>query len=69
MVSQSNADRIEEMSLYPLAACRPRPLDPPVTTATFPSSEKMLPKSSSWTSSLAEPMLAAATRIPWLSKD
>jgi hypothetical protein len=50
--------------LYPLAAWRPRPLDPPVTTATFPSSEKMLPKSSSWTSSLAEPMLAAAPRLP-----
>lgn len=39
---------------YPLAACRPNPLDPPVTTATLPSSEKMDWKLSSWTCSAAD---------------
>lgn len=29
----------------PEAACSPRPLEPPVTTTTFPSSEKMFLKS------------------------
>jgi hypothetical protein len=39
--------------VYPDAACKPRPRDPPVTTATFPSSEKMFLKSCSATSALA----------------
>jgi hypothetical protein len=36
--------------MYPDAAWRPRPREPPETTATFPLREKMLEKSSSWTS-------------------
>ena len=31
--------------MYPDAAWRPKPLEPPVTTTTFPSSEKRLLKS------------------------
>jgi hypothetical protein len=31
----------------PDAACNPRPLEPPVTTTTFPFKEKMLGKSAS----------------------
>lgn len=42
------------ISTHPLAACRPKPLDPPVTTATFPSTEKMLWKLSSLTCSAAD---------------
>jgi len=30
---------------YPEAACRPSPLEPPVTTITFPFKEKILGKS------------------------
>lgn len=41
---------------YPDAACNPRPLDPPVTTATLPSNEKMLLKSLSLTSASADIM-------------
>lgn len=40
--------------MYPEAACRPSPLDPPVTTATFPLREKMLLKSFSLTSASAD---------------
>ena len=32
---------------HPDAACRPSPREPPVTTATLPSSEKMCSKSAS----------------------
>lgn len=39
---------------YPLAACSPKPLEPPVTTATLPSREKMDWKLSSWTCSAAD---------------
>lgn len=35
----------KEREKDPDAACSPRPLDPPVTTTTFPSSEKMFLKS------------------------
>lgn len=38
----------------PEAACRPRPRDPPLTTATLPSRRKMDEKSSSVTSALAD---------------
>lgn len=38
---------------HPLAACNPNPLEPPVTTATLPSSEKMVSKLFSWTCSAA----------------
>lgn len=39
---------------YPDAACNPNPLEPPVTTATLPSREKMDLKSSSLTSCSAD---------------
>ena len=35
--------------IYPDAACKPRPREPPVTTTTFPLTEKMLSKSFSAT--------------------
>ena len=38
---------------YPDAAWSPRPREPPDTTATFPSREKMFLKSWSWTSASA----------------
>lgn len=41
-------------STYPEAACNPNPRDPPVTTATFPSREKMLEKLDNWTCSVAD---------------
>jgi len=41
-------DGLREGVRYPDAACRPRPREPPVTTATLPSSEKMFWKSLSW---------------------
>lgn len=37
--------REREREKDPDAACSPRPLDPPVTTTTFPSSEKIFLKS------------------------
>lgn len=40
--------------VYPEAACSPRPLDPPVTTATLPLREKMFLKSLSLTSASAD---------------
>jgi len=43
-----------EEKTYPDAAWRPNPLEPPVTTATLPSSEKMLLKLSSLTSASAD---------------
>jgi hypothetical protein len=39
---------------YPLAACKPNPLEPPVTTATFPCRENMFLKSLSLTCSSAD---------------
>lgn len=42
-------EREIERGAYPLAEWSPRPLDPPVTTATFPSREKIEPKLSSLT--------------------
>lgn len=39
---------------YPDATWRPRPREPPVTTATLPSRRKMLPKSLSLTSCSAD---------------
>lgn len=39
---------------YPEAACNPKPLEPPVTTATLPSSENRLPKSWILTSASAD---------------
>lgn len=42
-----------KQSACPDAACRPRPLEPPVTTATLPSREKMDPKSLSSVCALA----------------
>jgi hypothetical protein len=39
---------------YPEAACSPKPRDPPVTTATFPSREKMSEKLLSLTCSSAD---------------
>ena len=41
------------MTTYPDAACRPSPLDPPVTTATLPAREKMESKSRRSVSTLA----------------
>ena len=38
----------------PDAACSPRPREPPDTTATLPSSRKMVEKSVSWTSAWAD---------------
>ena len=49
LVSLISKDRIVRLrsskSAYPDAACRPRPLDPPVTTTTLPLREKILGKS------------------------
>lgn len=45
----------------PLAACRPRPRLPPVTTATFPSSLKMFSKSCNLTSASADMVLVWTT--------
>jgi hypothetical protein len=45
--------------VYPDAACKPRPRDPPVTTATFPSSENMFLKSCSATSDSAVDMVGS----------
>jgi hypothetical protein len=39
----------------PDAACKPNPRDPPVTTATLPSSLKMLGKSFNWACAFASP--------------
>jgi len=47
-------DGEELESAYPDATCNPRPLEPPVTTATLPSRRKMLPKFSSLTSCSAD---------------
>ena len=47
-------DKYTARTTYPLAAWRPNPLLPPVTTATLPSRLKMLPKSFSWTSTSAD---------------
>ena len=44
--------------VYPDAACKPSPREPPVTTATLPWSEKMELKSSSWTSASADDILS-----------
>lgn len=44
---------------YPDAAWSPRPLEPPVTTATFPSREKMFLKSSSLTWAAASEAIIA----------
>jgi len=41
------------VNAYPEAACKPNPRDPPVTTTTLPSSEKIFLKSLSWTSHCA----------------
>lgn len=47
---------------YPEATLRPSPRLPPVTTATLPSRLKMLPKSWSWTSIAALPIVALLLR-------
>lgn len=43
---------------YPEAACSPRPREPPVTTATFPSTEKISEKLLSLTCSSADILFA-----------
>jgi hypothetical protein len=45
------------MATHPDAAWRPRPRDPPVTTATFPFKENMDEKSSSLTSASADMLI------------
>lgn len=44
-IRRRGGGRGKEREKDPDAACSPRPLDPPVTTTTFPSSEKIFLKS------------------------
>ena len=53
---------------YPDAAWRPRPRDPPLTTATLPLRLKMLEKSWSWTSASAEDMAVIVREWSSLAK-
>lgn len=54
---------------YPDAAWRPRPLEPPVTTATLPSREKMFLKSLSCTWASASDAIVCAETVDWCCKE
>ena len=47
---------------YLEAACNPNPREPPVTTATFPSREKMVEKLVNWTWSVADMVCLSGVR-------